>query len=1836
MSTAKMPIVTEKTEFAYNSLGLVARTWSDQSETYSCYYPAQAAADDAARSNTAPDLSTLLRTFKLSDESALADALNLSCPAVPDVRQPPLLGLLQRVRAPDGSTLSANLTLFGYHLATQNDKGVLTPNTVLSLEHISVNTDTNPWTISKATGADGLRITLQQNTRAPDNTGSTQTVTNWYKDNSTRITHIINEQFNHDPATLTHFSRTTTTLNENDQVLTPVLAQQVRSALSGLVLRETRQDELGRPITEIQRSYDARERDTGSFVNAYNEATFTTRENKRTQGHSIQRLETGNGTWVIVRGPDGRCGRTLYDGLQRPVRYELQRIPNDNHSTQNYCLIQEVRYDASGQVIEQTLYDYLPGGLRRRQRNAQMSENMKDWFWQGEKSSCTTDAVGNTTQVTERTVSSLKHGTQLNVRQTLTSHADGRFSERQQKWTGQETVEKNNAIETHKKLDTYGRVVELTETLPNADGSKPETPTRVWRMDYDNLNRKSKQHCPGGMTIEYDYQGYATSPVKLTVRQGDEVRVLASRTLKGDGLQGEQVMTMTRGQGPDAAALTYAYQDRGTTLPDNSKVVSEISADGECVEYFVERPASKGTPAQKTLLVSFKRAPIALAIVKERHDAGDSQCYNSQLITSANLLGTHSSRLHTRNSSHSHAFQRSLLGEVEQVCYASNVHGQVWRDANGLVRRARRGSVEYLYDYTALGELRQLKVLGSSAEYDLEMNCSYDAYGHEASREYRIAGKPVVRHERSWSAAGQLLSKSVYRNGASTPSSTQTYTYDRLRGWLLSWSIDAMEGDHAQDSNGNVITAQSYRYDLIDNLTQCRTVRADGTTETLDYAYHTHYSTRRESVTTTVHDEAGTQTSQETVQLSYDTNGNLSANEQGQILTYTSTGRLASVSDSTGLLTTYEYDADDRLIGQWNNVTKQRMMLAYNGDQLCMETCLDDKDTIVKRRILDDQTALIVQVFESTANVADTRTLFNLTDPHDGGGDQYQFASDGLWKRTGITFSPWGEASLSQLKGIEGLGFNGQRVDPVTGCYHLGNGYRTYDPREKRFQQPDAWSPFGSGGLNDRAYCAGDPVNWHDPSGHFMISRQGAASQLASLDEMIRDTAPPVHERAAWWEWVLMGVFFVVGVVAAIMTGGAMMVFLLAILVISTALEIASLATRHTNPRLSAKLGYAALAVGLVDLAVAGVRKLGQALAGMLRRAKQLRQSIKLHGVTALFRKSRKYAYQVADNADDMSDIGSSASKTRALGGSKVLHPLSKVDSALGGGRHSAQIEDLVEDSLGITTWGGRQKNITALRPNMDNAGGVYAMVDHSHVGKTIFENTLEIKVIDKKISKLQDLAKTIGSANENKSLFNSMHEDVNLLKKTHKAVVQHHKNLSYLKKQHESAFAEVVKLKDIHEKITSMHTLGWSDSLFRPASKTRRMRIETNQDWVYTAASSRPQSNMSIYDELIEAAETASLRGEPLDASFGLEPYRPKDLHTGAPLDSEVLSNQYEKFVLSHEEQTLFHRHKQQMLAALTKKAGFEKGIAELKVLTNSKASPIERAEIFEDVLNIVSNKCAAQHGEAFKRLKDINQAVASQEIILHASISQQFHTYKNLIESSSKFISHSRSQAYTLKNLVDLNSCQITITALSQPKRRLNVFGHLEHKEIIGIASPANYRLKVSTGATQTIATIFEQVERTLDDGKIISEVISKTVPKKLKETVQYWNAEKLNAELVKTGFDPRQYDDVRLVMCHGADGGTSSFAQKFSRAANSQVKAYTGEVTTTGFVKKLEDSYANNLSSHSARGEGRVAAIFDTAAEEASSVYVMVAKHNESSILSNHAYQPQIFSPFQELAG
>jgi RHS repeat-associated protein len=186
------------------------------------------------------------------------------------------------------------------------------------------------------------------------------------------------------------------------------------------------------------------------------------------------------------------------------------------------------------------------------------------------------------------------------------------------------------------------------------------------------------------------------------------------------------------------------------------------------------------------------------------------------------------------------------------------------------------------------------------------------------------------------------------------------------------------------------------------------------------------------------------------------------------------------VSNRKALLCHYHYDPLDRLIdcAPFAQATTRRFYL--NG-RLATETQGTEQRSIMQH---DDQ--LLAQQ-QRQGDTVEARLLAT---------DRQRSVLSMLNANPPcpLAYTPYGHRPLgSGLLSL--LGFNGERSDPVTGHYLLGNGYRAFNPVLMRFNCPDSWSPFGSGGLNAYAYCSGDAVNFQDPCGHSLLS---ALTTLAS------------------------------------------------------------------------------------------------------------------------------------------------------------------------------------------------------------------------------------------------------------------------------------------------------------------------------------------------------------------------------------------------------------------------------------------------------------------------------------------------------------------------------------------------------------------------------------------------------------------------------------------------------------------------------------------------------------------------------------------------------------------
>ena len=166
----------------------------------------------------------------------------------------------------------------------------------------------------------------------------------------------------------------------------------------------------------------------------------------------------------------------------------------------------------------------------------------------------------------------------------------------------------------------------------------------------------------------------------------------------------------------------------------------------------------------------------------------------------------------------------------------------------------------------------------------------------------------------------------------------------------------------------------------------------------------------------------------------------------------------------------YIYDALDRLIGHVQQDAQQHQRF------YCKSRLATEIQGAMQYSILQHGDLLLAQQ-RSEAGAIDTTLLAT---------DQQRSVLHTLKANhqcQPIAYSPYGHHRHPENGLLSLLGFNGERPDPVTGHYLLGNGYRAFNPVLMRFNGPDSFSPFGRGGLNSYAYCLGDPINRSDPNG---------------------------------------------------------------------------------------------------------------------------------------------------------------------------------------------------------------------------------------------------------------------------------------------------------------------------------------------------------------------------------------------------------------------------------------------------------------------------------------------------------------------------------------------------------------------------------------------------------------------------------------------------------------------------------------------------------------------------------------------------------------------------------
>lgn len=386
-----------------------------------------------------------------------------------------------------------------------------------------------------------------------------------------------------------------------------------------------------------------------------------------------------------------------------------------------------------------------------------------------------------------------------------------------------------------------------------------------------------------------------------------------------------------------------------------------------------------------------------------------------------------------------------MSGKVTQ--YTMNTKGQLIRITDHNV------IVDLTYDALARISTRAIRNKTSSSSLTIEL--SYDDFDREITRTVTDHRQMKLIVSQTWKKNGLLATRTTRKNDRIIQQ--EQYGYDN-RNRLIRYKSS---GDNLPtDSYGHRMISQTYQFDALNNLINVTTILNDQSENIASYHYENKSDPTQLTRVINTHEEYPAN-----INLIYDSDGRMIFDEAGRVLSYDAIGRLTSVSEKTFCKCIYSYDALNRLITQKADDNDIRQ-LYYRGTELVNEIfTVEQKES---RFIKSGHNCLAVSD-DNHLTLTTTNKNDCLLWSTDGTNDQIH------------SWSPYGSGTFNGRL----LGFNGERIDPLTGMYHLGNGYRAYNPALMRFNCPDSLSPFAEGGINPYAYCSGDPINHTDPSGKF-------------------------------------------------------------------------------------------------------------------------------------------------------------------------------------------------------------------------------------------------------------------------------------------------------------------------------------------------------------------------------------------------------------------------------------------------------------------------------------------------------------------------------------------------------------------------------------------------------------------------------------------------------------------------------------------------------------------------------------------------------------------------------
>ena len=397
------------------------------------------------------------------------------------------------------------------------------------------------------------------------------------------------------------------------------------------------------------------------------------------------------------------------------------------------------------------------------------------------------------------------------------------------------------------------------------------------------------------------------------------------------------------------------------------------------------------------------------------------------------------------------------------------------------------------YSYDAYGKVKEIKDyrnLLKDGDQAVQKVYTYDRFDRVKEMIYTDleTGKVMESYQYSYDKNSNITKKTQVNNypkeDANKVNETKSYTYDTL-GRLTK----TVTTDHNKDDKTKTVT---YTYDNVGN----RLKEDDGTTTT-SYTYNglDQLKTSTKEKRTAV---------DEVRQYSYDANGN----------------QTDVKNTKTGQTESYTYDAENRLskvaVTDKDGKTAVIQQNRYNGEGQRIQKVEGSKTTnyyyqdgVVSYTTDGENSQTSQNLIGTDGNILATQRYGSDHTDYLLYNKDIQGSSTSLVKENGSAdatyqYTDFGETTINGDNKVENeVCYTGGIYDQSTGLYYLNARY--YNPEDGRFVTEDTYR----GETNEPdtqnlyVYCADNPVNYVDPSGHWIDTVLDVASLGYSIKEFM-------------------------------------------------------------------------------------------------------------------------------------------------------------------------------------------------------------------------------------------------------------------------------------------------------------------------------------------------------------------------------------------------------------------------------------------------------------------------------------------------------------------------------------------------------------------------------------------------------------------------------------------------------------------------------------------------------------------------------------------------------------